>query len=262
MSPDLLILLLCAALSAYGTAVSFKLKAKWRMTIPAVLLYVYVGMHLALLGSFTGDGRLVPGYQLNPEMVWHAAALIPRAALNPYLGLLAIVAHLLVFLPRPSRMGSLLPMPATLLFVVLTVMMQRRVEAGPPQHALGIGPDRIAYLTLQSADSETGTRLILATGRPEDRLLDVRLVRSLESFPPRVRVYWTKDGEGLVLSVRNKRILALGTDGTQVGWLPSKSHEWPSEVPYAESLDTQRKLSQAQRDVAEFVKTRGGIYLD
>ncbi|MHC4223373.1 MAG: hypothetical protein ACYSUN_05230 [Planctomycetota bacterium] len=262
MSADLLILLLCAALSAYGTAVAFKLKVRWRTTVPAILFYVYAGIHLALLGSFTGDGQLVPGYQLNPEMVWHAAALIPRAALNPYLGLLAIAAHLLVVLPRPNRTRCLLPMPATLLFVVLTVMMQKRVDAGPPQHALGIGPDRIAYLTLQSTDAGSGARLILASGRPEDRLLEVRMVRSLESAPPRVRVYWTKDGEGLVLSVRNKRLLALAMDGREVGWLPSKSHEWPSEVPYAESLDTQRKLSQAQRDVAEFVKTHGGIYLD
>jgi hypothetical protein len=223
---------------------------------------VYVGTHLALLSSFTGDGRLVPGYQLNPEMVWHAAALIPTAVLSPYLGLLAIVAHLLVFLPRPGRSGCLLPLPATLLFVVLTVVMQQRVDAGPPEHALGIGPERIAYLTLKSTDAEGGKRLILATGRPEDRLLKVRLVRSLESTPPRVRVYWTKDGEALILSVRNKRLLALATDGREVGWLPSKSHEWPSEVPYAESLNTQRKLSQAQRDVAEFVKSRGGIYLD
>lgn len=231
---------------------------------PAVLVYLLVGMQTVLFAALTGDGRIVPGFQLNPslnrywrEVLSQEGAVSPDAAYC--LG--ALLAHLLAVVPRPTAKGFLRPLPATLVYVFLFFVLQDRAEGPEYRHERGAGPGQVAYLTI--APRGDGVRLVLSAGPDEASFLRVRHVHDADSAPPAPKVFWTKDGKGVVVAVRRRRLLAVDLDtGAVTGALPSRSHEWPADVAGAESVETRRRFTQAQRDVAEFVVNHGGLHVD
>lgn len=264
MSADFANLLVAAAASAWGTWAALKGGAHGAAKAGAVLLYLLVGMQTVLFAALTGDGRVVPGFQLNPEFnrLWRDA--IGRGALpspDAAYCLVAVLAHLLAGLPRPGPRGLLRPLPATLAFAVLFFVLQDRAEGPLYRHERGTGPERAAWLTI--APKGNGVRLVLSEGRGEAPLLRVRLVHDAESAPPEPKLFWTKDGKGVVVAVRGRRLLAVDVEsGAVTGALPSETGAWPSEVPAAEPVSARIRFSQAQRDVAEFVVSHGGLHVE
>jgi hypothetical protein len=264
MSPDFWILLVSAVFAAFGTAVAIRLKVSRVATVLAVVVYALVGVHAVFLAALTGDGRLIPGLQLSPgvQRYWTELLLAERIpASHPALGLFAVVAHLLVLLPRPSRRTLLYPLPATLVFLLLIVILQKRTEGRPILHHRADGPGQTAFLTIAPVGEGSAVRMIVASGEAGGPFLCVRHVHRADSPPPKPRLYWTRDGEGIVLTVRSRRLLGLDLDGGVAGWLPEERHEWPSAAFKGESPATQRRLTRAERDVAEFVKNHHGIYV-
>lgn len=262
MSPDFAILLAVAAASAWGAGAAMKGEGKATKLL-AVLVYVVVGTQVVLFAMLSGDGRILPGRQLNPavhrywlEVLGAENAFAPEAAYC----LAALLGHALAALPRPTRRALLRPLPATIVFVVLFFVLKGREDGAAIPHHRSDGPDGVAWLTI--APAEKGVRLVLSTGRDEDSFLRVRHVHTAASAPPEPRLHWTKDGKGIVLFVRNRKLFAVDVEtGATTGALPEARHEWPREQPAAESTDTRRRFSQAQRDVAEFVVNHGGIYV-
>ena len=80
--------------------------------------------------------------------------------------------------------------------------------------------------------------------------------------PPQPRLFWTKDGKGLVLMVLRKKILGLDLESGRVaGGLPEKGNEWPRRTAAAESVKAQMQLSRWRREVETFIREHGGIYV-
>ena len=104
--------------------------------------------------------------------------------------------------------------------------------------------------------------MILAEGGLDAPFLRVRHTHVAESAPPRPRLFWTSDGEGLVLSVRRERLFAVHlVTGERIGDLPERTHDWPSAVPEAESVAHRRRFSLAEKDVSLFIRDHGGLYI-
>ena len=56
MIANLVILLVAAAMSAYGVGVVLKRKPPWWAAVPAVLLYLFLGIHSVLLAWMSSAG--------------------------------------------------------------------------------------------------------------------------------------------------------------------------------------------------------------
>jgi hypothetical protein len=265
VSTDFGILLVSAAAAAYATAVALVLRARIWATVLAILFFLFVGMHAVFLACLTGDGHVLPGYQLSPKVIdfWRDRIVSGRLPPpEPAFLWVVVLAHLLVAIPRPGRRGVLLPLPATLVFVALFVVLEQRSErppAPPPRHA--VGPAGEAFLTIHPLGEER-VRMILAEGEVDAPFLRVRHTHRAESAPPRPRLFWTSDGEGLVLSVRRERLFAVHLPtGETIGDLPERSHDWPAAVPDVESVAHRRRFSLAEKNVSLFIRDHGGLYI-
>lgn len=263
MSADFLILILAAIGAAYAAAVSVHLKKRLPVALLAVLLATFVGMHTVMLAIMTGDGRILPGHQLSPDVKasWRdalAATPFPHSGFT----FLILAVHALILMQTPGRRAFWLPMPATLIFVAIFVGVSGRTDLDPPRYVPEIGPARTAYLTVVTLDKKKRTRIIISDGERDASFLKVRLVHESGAPPPRRRLFWTRDGKGLVLMVLRKKILGVDLESGQVaGGLPEKGHEWPRRTAAAESVKTQMQLSRWRREVEAFIREHGGIYV-
>ncbi len=255
---NLLLLLLAVAASCYGAVVVLRRRPPLWAAAPALLLYALLGIHTVLLAWLTSDGIVVPGLQVSPGLksyylaeVWQGRAW----GLTPWLLLLVAPAHLLACVPRLQAAWLKGPLPATVAFLALLVYF---LNPSPMAGERAIGPEREAYLTLTK--SGDGARMVLAHGLPQAAFLDVVYEHETESQLPRLRLHWTKDGQGIVLQAGDERPFAVDLDGNATGALPAKAHEWPTRDGYR-SPDVRRRFSQARRDVAEFIQNHGGLYI-
>jgi len=266
MSVDFLLLILALAGLLYATAVSLHLRRKLVLAMLAVLVAAFVCLHTFMLITLTGDGRILPGHQLSPNV---KAILGESLATTPFphagFTFLILVAHALLWMQAPGRRGFWLPMPATLAFVGIFAAVQQRAGRGPIHHARWAGPGRAAYLTLVPVDGKKRTRIIISDGERKAWFCRVRVVHESGAPPPRPpppRLFWTKDGKGLVLMVLRKMIFGVDTESGEVaGGLPEKGNEWPRHTAAAESIKAQMQLSRWRRAVETFVREHGGIYV-
>ena len=121
---------------------------------------------------------------------------------------------------------------------------------------------RVAYLTLYPLEKEGRTRIIIADCEPNAALCEVRVVHESDVPPPLPRMFWTKDGRGIVLMAMRQRLFAVDIEtGETVGGLPKERHHWPRRNPAAESRGVQVTLSDWRRQVAEFIREHGGLYV-
>ena len=255
---NLLILLLAVATSCFGVVLVLKRKPPLWAAAPALLLYAFCGIHTVLLAWLTSDGVVFPGVQISPGLksfylaeVWNDRAW----GLEPALLALVLAAHLLASAPRLKVAWLKGPLPATLMFLGFLVYFQN------PPRIVGErapGPERTVYLT--TVEQGEGASLVLAHGAPEATFLDVVHVHETESRPPRVRLHWTKDGQGIVLQAGYERPFAVDLDGKVTSALPVHAHEWPTPGGY-QSPAVKSRFSQARRDVAEFIQNHGGLYV-
>jgi hypothetical protein len=102
---------------------------------------------------------------------------------------------------------------------------------------------------------------VLASGSRDALLLPVHVARDMDEPPASLRVFWTKDGRGLVIASHRRRIFAVDVEGGTVGVLPERKADWPPPPGAFESVASKRRLSQAERDVAEFVVDHGGLHV-
>jgi len=262
MTTDGTLILLTAACAAYAVHAVVRRKLPWWFTAGALLLYLAVAVQTVILVWWLGDGRLVAGWQVNPEIknyVTHTYAQGRWPAPDRTFCLVAILAQILVLIPRPDRAGLVRLLPVTLFFLVLFFWFGNREQDRPLQYRRALGPEQNAYLTL--APNGPGARLILAHGRASDSFLHIDLVHLTHSTPPEIRPLWTKDGLGIVLSVSLRKLAAVSLDGGIVGRLPVESHEWPEQDPRMESVAVRERFSKAQKEVAEFVDGHGGYFV-
>lgn len=263
MSGDFLVLVLCAAGSAYGAHASIRTNVKWTPTVLAVLLYAFVGMHTVFLAAMSGDGRILPGLQLSPDLkaAW-GEALADTVFPAPGFCLLALLAHALVLAPSIDRARALRPLPATLLFVVLFFALGKRADRDPTRYQQFQGPEDAAYLTVMPIGPHRETRLVISTGGRDDAFLRVRHVHESESAPPKPRLFWTNDGKGVVFQVQRLRPFALDLEsGETIGALADRHHEWPREAPGAQSREAADRLALDRKAVDAFIKRRGGLFI-
>ncbi len=257
MSADFVIILLAGAASAFGTWATLRGGGFRWLALPAVALWTVTGIQTALLAALSGDGRILPGFQINPLVKdeWGqvlASGWLPTP--EPAYCLLALLAHLVALLARPAAASLTRPLAATLLFVALFFVMRERVGGPPTSYVRALGPDRMAaFLTLAPG------KLILSSGPEEAAFLDVRVVRDRDGEVPEPRLQWTKEGHGIVLTSRYRRLYAIDGEGRTVGEIPARAGDWPHANPDSESTTVRRALTQAERAVAEFVKERGGL---
>ncbi|MGQ0613243.1 MAG: hypothetical protein ACT4PV_05840 [Planctomycetaceae bacterium] len=261
MSGAFLQLLAAALCAAYGAAVALRPPPRWRVALPAILLYVVAGANVALLVALNGDGRLLPGRQLNPEIVRAWREAVRDAALPaPFLCLGAVLAHLLVWAPRPSRATLLAPLPATLGFLVLFALTDQEAERARPILVVReLGPTGSAFLSV-APKGEVGARLIVSAGGDDDALLSLLLVHDTEGAPPRPSLLWSKDGELVVVRSAHEPLLALRRGGGSTGWLPTAAADWPRDEGGAEAVEAIRRRSEARKAVTELVDRHGGFY--
>ena len=259
---DFAILLLAAAASAYGTWAALKCEQRLWATLPAVAIYAAVGISMTLFATITGDGRLLPGLQINPDVqaewrdIMRAGTLpTPEAAY----GLFALLAHVLVLMPRVNRNALLRPLPATLAFCLLFGVLQDRLDGRMIRYVYAMGPERGACLTVVPGDDSV--RFVISHGESEDAFLSVLYTHEAETTPKQYQIFWTGDGQGIVMMANYKLLLAVDLEGNTTGALPEKSHEWPQKSPVVEPRAARRKFSAARRDVAEFVQSHGRLYV-
>ncbi|MFQ5844818.1 MAG: hypothetical protein ACE5JG_07510 [Planctomycetota bacterium] len=262
MTADFLLLLVAALFSGWGTAAALLCRRR-RLAgvVPvlfAVLLFSLAGVSVVLWVLLTGDGRVLPGLQLNPDQVWTLGSGLDRDAhplTEPLLALIVLLAHLVLWAPRPRWETALLPLPATLGFVGLLAVGVGRVQPGRPiEHQRALAPGRAAYLTVVPAGK--GVKILVAAGRPGDLFLDLLYFHEAETPPPRPRIRWTLDGEAIVVSVLRQPLLGIEPDGTIVGRLPGRDGGWPSEKPALLSAEARRLLSRARFEVDGMLRRR------
>ncbi|MGH7162024.1 MAG: hypothetical protein ACREID_00965 [Planctomycetota bacterium] len=262
MTPDFAVLLAAAAAAAYGAAVTVARKPAVFFGVAALLLYTFAGVHSVLLAALTGDGRLVPGLQLNPDLVRYWGETTARGhfpAPHAAYGLTALLAHALLFSLRPERGALVQPLPSTLVFLALFFVLKERAADPETLRFREIGPSRAAYLTV--APDGDGVRMIVAHGDPDEAFLRVLHLHRAESPPPSPQLFWTKDGAAVIVGVRHEKLLALGLDGSLVGELPSKGNEWPQADPSLQPPLARARLSEARVRVARYVQEHGDIFV-
>jgi hypothetical protein len=253
-------LLVTALATGYAAAVVLRSKLRPWAAVPALLCYLLAGVQLALLFTL-GGGVLLPGRQLNPAIVaeWQQV-LSGTPLLSPWFTLVTLLAHLLVLISLPDRTGLLRPLPATVVFLALMLVARQSMARGPSQVVTGIGPDRVACLSIIPI-GDGSVRMLLAEGAATDPLFDIRYDHAVTGPPPKPQVVWTKDGQVIVFRSRARALLALGVDGAVIGSLPSVKEDWPQENPNHESLSARRKFSRARMEVDRFVGEHGGFHI-
>ncbi len=261
MSAAFTLLLLAALCAAYGTGAALRSKPRWRSAFPAILLYLAAGANVAMLVALNGDGRLLPGRQLNPEVVRAWRETVEGAAFPaPFFCLLALLAHLLVWAPRPARGTLLAPLPATLGFLVLFALTDQETDRARPIVVVReFGPTGSAFLSVAPRGAE-GARLVVSAGGDDDALLRVLLVHDAESAPPRPSLLWSKDGEVVVVRAAHEPLLALLRRGGNTGWLPTAAADWPRDEAGVQAVEATRRRSEARKAVTELVERHGGFY--
>jgi hypothetical protein len=261
MTVEFAILLGAAVITAWAARVTLTSRLPLWASLPALALYLFLGIHTVLLAGLAGDGRIVPGYQLSPEVrnvfgYEHARGALPSP--HPGYSWLVILAHVLVVSRNPDRAAFLRPLPATLFYIAVFWVFQARAELPPTAYIRSPGPQQNAYLTL--AAHGDGVRLVFATG--DGTFVPVLHVHEMDKLPPAVRLLWTRDGRALVVCARDQRLFAVDLDGTVAGILPGKAADWPAERGAFESVAVRRRLSAARREVAEFVVNHGGLHVE
>lgn len=262
MTVEFLILVAAAVFAAWGARVALTSKLPLWVSLPAVALYLFVGIHTVLLAGLAGDGRIVPGYQLNPEIrnvfgYEQARGRLPSP--DPGWSWLAVLAHALVLARGTGKPAFWRPLPASLFFIAVFWIFTARASLPPTTYEREVGPEETAYLTLSA--SGDGVELVLAAGDDDATLLPVLVAQGMDGRPASLRLFWTKDGRGLVIMSQRRRIFAIDLDGGTVGVLPERKADWPPPNAF-ESIASKRRLSQAERDVAEFVVNHGGIHVE
>ncbi len=258
MTADMLLILAAGAFAGYGTFAAARCRrdgVKPVLVAVAALLFVLAGTSVVFWVFLSGDGRVYPGSQLNPDRVGRlvaASASGPLGLLSqPLFGLAAALAHLLLWAPQPSRRGVFGPLPASIGFMVLLAIGQGRLEGGTIQHERALGLNGAAYLTI--VPTGDGARILVARGDSGDFLLDLLYVNETRGKPPRPRLEWTRDHEAIVVSFRRQALLGIEPDGAIVGALPTKEADWPSQSPTTQSVSTRELLSEARMLVAKMV---------
>ena len=265
MSADFTILILCAAGAAYATHTAISLKSNLYATIGAVVLFTLVAMHTVFLAVLTGDGRIIPGRQFNPNLkaIW-GDSLAGTPWPDPNWLLLGLLAHALVVFPRPDRASVLRPLPATLLLLVLYFVIDSRTDWPATRYQVEPGPGTLAFLTIAPRGDGEDCRIMIALGTRDNVFLDVIYRHEAGGWPPvdprPPRLFWTKDGLAVVLSIMRSPLLAVVIEtGEVVGGLPSAREDWPRKNPDALSNDTRRMLSEWRHDVDYFIHQHGGL---
>jgi hypothetical protein len=256
VTPAFLSLVACAIGAAYGAAVAVRRRGPRLAAAATVLLYAAAGVNGAMLVTLAGDGRILPGRQLHPEVMGGLGASLADAPLGfpaPYLAVVALLAHALVWAVRPDRAGFLAPLPSTLLFGALAAV---RPEDRFEFHR-AVGPEETAYLTLQTR-ADGSCRLLVASGPDDAVFLRVRHVHDAESAPPAPKLRWSADGAVLVVAALGEDLLALPREGEPVGYLPRAANAWPREDRSTEPADALRARSEARLQVAKLLQEHGG----
>jgi len=214
-----------------------------------------------VLATINGDGRVLPARQLNPDVVraWREAAQdAPFPA--PFLCVAALLAHALVWAPRPSRATLLAPLPATLGFLVLWGLAEQEVARERPMRVhRALGPREAAYLTVAPLGDDR-VRLLVSAGEEGDAFLRVLLAHEASGEPPRPSLLWSRDGEVVVLRVANEPLLALDRAGERTGWLPAEAADWPRPEAGAEPVEALQRRSEARMAVTRLVDRHGGFH--
>ncbi|MHC4960017.1 MAG: hypothetical protein ACYTGN_16780 [Planctomycetota bacterium] len=268
MTADFLILLLSAAFAAYGahTAIRLREPGRWAAASGATVLFLAVGMTTVMLAILTGDGRIVPGYQIHPSLkaMWGHSMTGLLGWPVPTWILFVLIAHGLVMFPTPSRPRVFAPLPATLFFGIALLVLAARTGRPGTEHARTLGPEeQNAYLTVWPTGPES-VRIIIASGREDAAFVKVHYVHEAKSRPPQEprppRMAWTRDGYAIVLQVFRWRLVAIDLDnGAVIGGLPDGAGDWPSKNPERMPNEARQQQSEWRRDVDEFIASRGGL---
>jgi hypothetical protein len=263
MTSEFWFLVGAAVFAAWGTRVALTAKLPLWVSLPVVALYLFLGIHTVLLAGLAGDGRIVPGYQLSPEIrnvFGYETAHGRMPSPHPGWSWLAVLAHALVLARGTGKAAFWRPLPATVFFIAVFWVFQARATRPPTSYLRAVGPEQNAYLTM-SARSD-GIAFVLAAGDDDATLLPVLAARDMDEPPASLRLYWTKDGRGLVVASYRRRIFAVDLDGETVGVLPEHKADWPEPPSKFEPTPRKRRLSHAERDVAEFVVNHGGLHVE
>jgi len=262
VTATMLALLLIAVTTGYAAAMVLRSKLSPAATILTLACYLLAGLQLALLFTLSGGGVLLPGRQINPAIVAEWQGILAGTPLiSPWLVLVTLLAHLAILIIRPGRAGLLWPLPATIACLALMVVVQQRMDRGPSRIVPGIGPERIAYLTIEPTSSDGAVRLMFAEGAASDPLFEIRYVHDVAGAPPKPQLVWTKDGQVIVFRSRTRGLLALGPDGALIGKLPLIAEDWPQTDPNVERISAREEFSRARMEVDQFVREHGGFFV-
>jgi hypothetical protein len=259
MTSDFVFLVLTALLTAYGFWAALKPAPKKVAAWVAALIFLLVGAQTTLIITLQGTGEILPGRVLNPAVQNYWSELVKTglaAGPHPSYCLVAILAHILAIVARPSKLAALLPLPATLFFCAYFF-----VASEPPEifFERGIGREATGYVCIEKGDD--GAELTFSAGPEEALFLPILHRHAADTAPPNPSLAWTGDGKVLVFTTRGaKPFFAIVDDGTTIGWLPDKANQWPDRTPSpADTLEMRRVLSTAQVDVARVVSEHGGL---
>ena len=182
MSGDFILLVLTAIATAYGFWASLKTTPRHPAAWVAALLFLAVGFLAVVHITVSGAGELLPGRQLNPKL-WQTSGLIgqawvpgPRASFC----FVAVLAHILVIISKPSKATALFPAPATAFFVIYFFIAQapREISFSAPAD----GEVASAHFTMvQSGDRNT---MWFAIGDDSAVFLDIVYHHEADSLPP------------------------------------------------------------------------------
>ncbi len=266
MTATFVIILLAAFASAWGTRAAWLAGGAWGWRVFSAVLFALLGVHAVILAALSGDGIVFPGLQLSPEVtnMFGAEFAAGRVwwAPRPLLSLVVLLAHLAILLAKTNRSNWLRPLPATMLFVFVTIFYRGGANLPARQYLRSVGPQTNGYLTI--VPTGDGADLIFAVGNRGEVLLDIVHRHEADKLPPKPLLQWTRDGAAILLSVRLDRLFAVEKDGSYVGWLPPRGSMWPPEKndPGYEPVDNHRMRSQGQRDVAEYLNNHAGIWVE
>ena len=261
MTTEAILLVIAALATGYGAAATLGSKAATPWKLVVLVLYLVAGIHLALVLSLSGGALIVPGHQINPAIVtqWEAT-LVGAALAQPWLTLVALLAHILLVVPDPTRRGFLRPLPASIGFLFVLAIGQRAQLRGPARFLPSAGPERVAYLTLVPRGDGV-QKIVFAQGEIQSALLKVMHEHEARGTPPRPRLFWTRDGAGVVFVALRRRLFALGLDGEVIGALPEQAEEWPQDNPGVESVAARRRFSKARMEVDAYIEEHGGLFV-